>query len=888
MLRLVVNGEPREVEPGTTILAALERAGVHVPQLCHDPRLAPVGACRLCIVEVHGASRPVAACTTPVIEGMEIETHTPALEHERKTLLRLLGRNYPSNGAVGDNPLLVEIRAHGLAGELEGRADPARLDEAHPYIRVDMSRCIYCYRCERICNDLQGQFVWRVWGRGADTQIRPDSGTTLLESSCVSCGACVDSCPSGALVDKTVLELGAPSTWTRTTCPYCGVGCELNVGTRDERLVQVRPVLDAPVSKGHLCVKGRYAFRFGEASDRITTPMVREGGSWRQVTWDQALQHIANRLKHLRAAHGPDAIGVLGSARATNEENYLAQKFARLVLGTNNVDCCARVCHAPSAAALRAMLGTGASTNSFDDIERARTLLVAGSNATENHPIVGARIRQAARRGAQLIVVDPRTTELAEIADIHLRPKAGTDIPLLHALAWTLFDEQLVDLDFVAARVDGVAELKDFVSHWTPERAAAECGVSADLIRRAARMYASGKPSMCFHGLGMTEHVQGTETVMALVNLALLTGNVGFPGTGLNPLRGQNNVQGAAHMGCEPKHLTGYVPIEGARTHFEEVWAAAIPGTPGLDLMEMMDAARGGRLKALYAIGYDVLLTNPNANETSKALSTLELLVVQDMFMSETARQVGTVFLPVASSFEKDGTFMNSERRIQRVRRALRPPEGVRTDWQILCQLAAAMDHAQGFVFESAEEIWEEIRRLWKAGAGISYRRLEEGGLQWPCPSENHPGTVILHEGAFASGGRAVLRRVEYRGAGERPTAEFPFVLITGRRLYQFNAGTMTGRTLDTVLQPRDNLDVSPVDADRLGLRLGDRVVVRSRHGEATISIQVTEDVKPGEVFATFHTGETFLNRVTGSHRDSVTNTPEFKVTAVELRRVSG
>jgi formate dehydrogenase major subunit len=509
---------------------------------------------------------------------------------------------------------------------------------------------------------------------------------------------------------------------------------------------------------------------------------------------------------------------------------------------------------------------------------------VFGSNATENHPIAGARIRQAALGGANLIVVDPRRIELTEVADVHLRPRPGTDIPLLHALAWTLFDEDLVDWDFVTKRIDEATEFRDFISAWPPERAAAECGVDAGLIRRAARMYASEKPAMCFHGLGMTEHVQGTETVMALVNLALLTGNVGLPGTGVNPLRGQNNVQGAAHMGCEPHHLTGYVPIESARAHFEGLWRAPVPRAPGLDLMEMMDASRAGRLKALYAIGYDVLTTNPNANETLKALAALDMLVVQDMFMSETA-QVATVFLPVASSFEKDGTFMNSEHRIQRVRRVISPPDAARADWQILCHLARAMGHPEAFGFRSAEEIWEEIRRAWKAGAGITYRRLEHGGLQWPCMSEDLPGTPILHAGAFASGRRAVLRRVEYRGAGERPSANYPFVLITGRKLYQFNSGTMTGRTPNRILQPRDELEVSPEDAGRLGLRSGDRVVVRSHHGEATMSICVSDDVKPGEVFATFQTREASLNRVTGPHRDAVTHTPEYKVTAVELRR---
>lgn len=890
MPRIVVNGEPRAVEEGVTILAALGRLKIHVPHLCHDPRLAPVGACRLCVVEVQGAARPVAACTTPVADGMAIQTHTPPLLQERKTLLRLLAWSYPAEslGDGGDNSFLEEIRAHGLEAELKGRADRVPLDDSHPYIRVDLSRCISCYRCERICNDLQGQFTWRVWGRGAETQLRPDSGTTLLESSCVSCGACADACPSGALVDKTVLAMGKPAEWTRTTCPYCGVGCEMHVGTKEGRLVQVRPVLEAPVNKGHLCVKGRYAFRFGEASDRITTPLIRDGGTWRTASWSEAIAFVAERLQGIRAAHGADSIGVLGSARATNEENYLAQKLARVVVGTHNVDCCARVCHAPSAAALNAMLGAGAATNSFDDVERARTLLVLGSNATENHPIVGARIRQAALRGAHLIVADPRRIELAEVAGIHLQLKAGTNIPLLNALAWTIVNEGLANTGFLASRVADVDAFVQFISRWTPERASAECGVDPALIRRAARLYATERPAMCLHGLGMTEHSQGTETVMCLINLALLTGNIGLPGTGVNPLRGQNNVQGAAHMGCEPHHLTGYIGIEQGRPLFEKVWGSKLPSSRGLDLMEMMDAASEGRLKALCAIGYDVLLTNPDANRTRAALDRLDLLVVQDMFMTQTAREVGTVFLPIASSFEKDGTFMNSERRVQRVRRAVAPPGEARTDWEVLCSLAAALGHRQGFAFQSVEEIWDEVRLVWKAGAGISYRRLEHGGLQWPCRSEDDPGTGILHVGSFAGGERAALRRVEYRRTGEECSGELPLVLITGRKLYQFNAGTMTGRTPNTVLQPHDALHLSPADADRLGLIPGDRVLVRSRYGEARIRVELDSSMNSGEVFATFHTVDTLLNQVTGPYRDEVTRTPEYKVTAVRLEKVAG
>ncbi|MGH2570135.1 MAG: formate dehydrogenase subunit alpha, partial [bacterium] len=801
MPRVTLNGERKDVEEGVTILDALVRLGIHVPHLCHDPRVAPIGACRLCVVEIEGAARPVAACTTPIADGMVIHTHTPQLVQDRKTLLGLLAAEHPFEALEGGatNAFLDEIRAHGLELELAGRSAPP--DETHPYIRVDMSRCIHCYLCERICNELQGQFTWRIWNRGAETRLLPDSGTTLRESSCVSCGACADACPSGAIEDKAA---ATPTRWTRTTCAYCGVGCELRAGTRDGQLVQVRPEPDAPVNKGHLCVKGRYAFGFVASPERVAEPMVRERGTWRRVSWEEALRRVADGFARIRDTHGPDAIGVLGSARGTNEENYLTQKFARVVLGTNNVDSCARVCHAPSAAALSSMLGTGAATNSFDDIERAATIFVFGANPTENHPIVGARIRQAALHGARLLVADPRRIELARIADVHLQLRAGSNVPLLNAMACAIVEEGLVDEGFAATRVAELPEFRRFIAAFPPERVAAECGVDAALIREAARAYATQKPAMCFHGLGATEHVQGTDSVVGLVNLALLTGNIGVPGSGVNPLRGQNNVQGAAHMGCEPRHLTGYADLEEARERFERSWGAAIPRNPGLDLMEMMDAARESRLRALYAIGYDVLLTNPNARATREALANLELVVVQDLFMTETARELATVFLPAACSFEKDGTFMNGERRVQRVRRAVDPPGSARSDWEILCSLAQAMGRFRGFEYRSAREIWDEVRTVWPAGAGITWDRLENGGLQWPCPSEDHPGTTVLHAGTFAHGRRAALRRVEVRATGEAPIAEFPLTLVTGRKLYQFNAGTMTGRTPNTVFQPSD------------------------------------------------------------------------------------
>lgn len=612
MLRVIINKQTHEFSEGLSILQALRAVGVDVPTLCYDERLTPSGVCRMCLVHVQGRERPVPACATPLAEGMEIETHTPALESFRRTLLSMFAQRYPADPVrrFPEKPFHRHLRVYGIEDQLGGTSDPRLLDDSHPYIHVDMSQCILCYRCVQICAEVQGQFVWQIWNRDDTTRIRPDSGTTLRESSCVSCGACVDTCPTGALEDKTLLPRGVPTVWTKTTCAYCGTGCEMQVGTRDQRIVAIKPALDAPVSKGHLCVKGRYAFEFVSADDRITTPMIWENDQWKRVSWEEAIAFTTAQLQRIVEQYGPDSIGVLGSSRATNEENYLTQKFARVVLGTNNVDCCARVCHAPSAAAMKLILGTGAATNSFDDIERARTILVCGANPTENHPIVGARIKQAVLRGAHLIVIDPRHIELARYADCHLQVRPGTNVPLLNAMAATIVEEKLYDEDFVRERVAEWDAFQEFIRQWTPEQVVRTCGVEANLIRKAARLYAAAKPAMSVHGLGLTEHVQGTEGVMCLVNLALLTGNIGKPGTGINPLRGQNNVQGAAHMGCEPNNLTGFVSLEEGKSRFEHVWHAPVPAAKGLNLLQMMDAAEAGKLKALWAIGYDVLLTN--------------------------------------------------------------------------------------------------------------------------------------------------------------------------------------------------------------------------------------------------------------------------------------
>jgi formate dehydrogenase major subunit len=760
--------------------------------------------------------------------------------------------------------------------------DGGRKDESHPYLRIDLDACIRCRLCLRACEEIQGQFVYAFEGRGRTTRLTWGEGP-FAESDCVACGACVDVCPTGAISDMDRLAALPADRVVQTTCSYCGVGCGLDVHVAGDRVQEIEGTRDNPVNRGHLCVKGRYAHGFARHPDRLTTPLVRRDGELRPASWEEAIQRIAETFAQFRGQ-----VAALSSSRCTNEENYLVQKWMRAGMGTHNVDCCARVCHAPTAAGMRRVFGTGAATNSLTDIDRADLILVAGTNTTEAHPVVGARVKQAVLRGAALVVIDPRRTELAGMADVHLRLRAGSNVLLLNAMASAMVEEGVVDHDFVRERTTGFAEYARFLAERTPEATEALTGVPAELVRRAARMYGSARSPLQIHGLGMTEHYQGSEGVMLLCNLAMLAGALGREGVGVNPLRGQNNVQGAADMGCQPDLMTGYGDPgnEAVRRRFEEVWERPIPASPGLTIPRMYAAAGAGDLKAMFILGEDVLQSDPT-NDAEAGLGALEFLVVQEIFLTRTAERADVV-LPGASFLEKDGTFTNGERRIQRVRKAIDPPGDARPDWRILCDLMAATGVPQSF--RHPREIMEEIGRVAPSFAGVTYERLEPNGLQWPVPTPDHPGTAILHDSSFPLG-RAAFACVEYEPSPVfEHQAGYPLRLITGRVLEHYNCGSMTRRSPNVLLRPADELEIHPADAENASLNDGDPVRVLSPFGEAGAVARLSERVNPGETFLSFHFPETGTNRLTSSVLDRLADCPEYKVTPVRVApvRVSG
>ncbi len=883
------------VPAGTTIFQAARSAGIDIPHLCYDPDLSlpPTGACRLCVVEVEGMAKPVASCIHPVAEGMVVRTDSERLRRVRRGVIELLLSDHPhdcltcdkaGDCALQDYAYRLGVRAPGFPAE----PVPPRPVQDGPAIVYDASKCILCGRCVEMCQNVQANGAIDFQGRGFETRIGLPPTQSRQQSVCTECGNCIDVCPTGALAYAAAVGQGR--RWelkqVETICPYCGCGCTLVLHVRDDRIVQVTGRAGRGVNKGLLCVKGRFGFDFLAHPDRLTRPLVRKAGQLVPTSWDEALELVARRLGEIRRSHGPDAIAALASAKCTNEENYLMQKFMRAVIGTNNVDHCARLCHASTVAGLARAFGSGAMTNSIEDLELADCIFVIGSNTTECHPVIGSAIKRAVmHRGARLIVADPRRIELAELADVHLRQRNGTDVALINAMMHVILAEGLQDERFIAERTEGFEELRRAVEPYTPALAERITSVPADDIVRAARMYARVPAGAIIYSMGITQHATGTDNVLSLANLAMLTGNVGKGGAGVNPLRGQNNVQGACDLAALPDVLPGYQKLDDpeVREKFKAAWGAVPPDQPGLTVVEMINAAAEGRLKALYVMGENPMLSDPDTNHVAEALSKLEFLVVQDIFLSETA-ELAHVVLPAAAFAEKDGTFTNTERRVQRIRRALRPPGQARADWEIICELARRMGYEMSYPHPGA--IQDEIAALTPSYGGISYDRLEDGSLQWPCPQRDHPGTPYLHKDRFARG-KGKFHAVEFIPPRELPDEEYPFVLSTGRILQHFHTGTMSRRAdvLDRLVSV-GVIEINPADAARLGIADGQEVKVRSRRGQIRIAARLSERVAVGSVFLAFHYREAPANRLTIAALDPVAKIPELKVCAVRIEPV--
>ncbi len=892
VVHVTINGQPVTARAGDTIFTAAQRAGIRIPSLCRSDHLAPIGSCRLCLCEVDGQGGTPASCTTLVRDGTVVWTQTDRLIRHRRNIIELYLSEQP---AGTETPQALKT----LAADLDLKrvrygAGAHRVDyrdESNPFFSFDNAICISCERCVRACDEIQPTFALTMIEKAFEARpvagARPLPGETagFAASNCVSCGACVKECPTGALKENSILECGAPTRTVRTTCAYCGVGCAFEAGVRDGRVVNMMPADNGPSNHGHACMKGRFGWTYIYAHDRLKVPLIRRGDQWQEISWDAALDRVAQEFMRIKNTYGTDALATISSSRGTNEENYLFAKFMRCVIGTNDIDNCARVCHSATVTGMMEVLGASAATNSIEDIDRAKLILVVGANPTESHPVVGARIKQAMRRGVPVIVIDPRRTELARLADLHLRLRPGTNVALLNGLGNVIVKEGLLEKTFILARTEGLQDWLEAVASCSPEETERITGVPAKTIREAARLYATSGASLCVHGLGVTEHRWGSHGVIALCNLALATGNIGRPGTGINPLRGQNNVQGASDMGCLPTHFSGYQRLDDpelARRH-QAITGRPLPTRRGMKIPDMWDAALAGRLKGLWIIGYDVAQTDPNLKKVREALSRLEFLVVQDLFLSETAKFAHLV-VPGASFLEKDGTFTNLERRIQRIRKAVEPPDGVLPDWQVVCEVATRMGYPMKYGHPS--EIMDEIARLTPMFAGVTYARLETSeGLQWPVPSADHPGTSLMHGERFPRG-KARFVAVDYLPPGESPSDTYPFILITGRILQHYNCGAQTRRTEILALVDSDVLEMHPDDAAALGLKDGELLRLVSARSEAVLPLAVSERVQRGQLFTSFHFPGSDVNALLSSSADESSKCPEYKVSAVRVERL--
>jgi formate dehydrogenase major subunit len=899
---LEIDGATVTVPAGTSVMRAAALAGTAIPKLCATDTLKAFGSCRLCLVEIEGRKGFPASCTTSVAPGMKVRTQSPRLDGLRRGVVELYVSDHPLDcdgcPADGHCELQDAAAATGVTGSRYARGRTQRgvtPDVSNPYFDFNPDLCIVCSRCVRACDEIQGTLALTIEGRGFGSRVSASEHQPFLASECVSCGACVEACPTAALSEKSLAAMGAPAKAVVTTCGYCGVGCSLKAEVKDSAVVRMVPHRAGRANQGHACVKGRFAWGYATHRDRVLKPMIRARitDPWREVGWDEAIAHTAREFRRIQQKYGRDSVGGITSSRCTNEETFLVQKLVRAALLTNNVDTCARVCHSPTGYGLKHTLGESAGTQAFTSVMKADVVMVIGANPTDGHPVFASQLKRRLRQGARLIVVDPRAIDLVRTPHVeafaHLQLRPGTNVAVINALAHVVVTEGLAKDDYALERCepDSWLQWKEFIAdaRHSPEATEAVTGVPAARVREAARLYAAGPNSAIYYGLGVTEHSQGTTMVMGIANLAMATGNLGREGVGVNPLRGQNNVQGSCDMGSFPHEFSGYRHVSDAATRslFESAWDVTLADEPGLRIPNMFEAALDGSFKGMYIQGEDFIQSDPNTHHVAAALSAMECVVVQDLFLVETARYAH-VFLPGSSFLEKDGTFTNAERRISRVRKVMEPLAGL-ADWEVTMRLAQALGYPMRYSHPS--EIMDEIARLTPTFRGVTYEKLDRlGSIQWPCNDAAPEGTPTMHVGRFVRG-KGRFYRTEYVATSERSTSRYPLLLTTGRVLFQYNVGTQTRRTKNLAWQQEDRLEIHPDDAESRGIRDGDLVGVASRAGEIVVRATLTRRVARGVVYTTFHFPESGVNLVTTENSDWATNCPEYKVTAVEVVRVA-
>ncbi len=895
-----IDGKPYEIGQNHTSILKFVKSYLgekKVPTLCDDPNLAPYGACRVCSVEValekDGPTKVVASCHTPVGENQHIFTSNDGLKNLRKNIVELVLTDHPMNCDTCEVDKNCELQTvandlgisdHRYNNPKQHKGTPK--DTSHSYMRMNLDNCINCGRCVRACDEIQGSFVLTMSGRGFESRITTDNDMLFGDSSCVSCGACAHTCPTDAISDVFQSKSVKVDKKVRTTCSYCGVGCNLETSVKDGKVVAIDTPKETEVNAGHTCIKGRYAFGFYDHPDRLRSPLIKRNGKFEEVSWDDAYEYIKQKLEKIKNESGPDAIAGISSARCTNEENYVFQKMIRAAIGTNNIDCCARICHSPTAWGMQQTFGTGAATNSTEDIYHADLFLVIGANPTNAHPVTGAKIKQQVMKGKKLIVLDPITTDIAKLADYHIRLRPGTNVAVLNMMLYYIVKGNLLNKDFVENRTEGFDEFLNHINGLDIDHLASVAGVDKQLVKEAAIAYATAKNSMEFHGLGVTEHEQGSKTVMLIADLAMITGNIGRRGVGVNPLRGQNNVQGAADMGCQPHQGAGYFPVADKKIQdfYTEKYGAVHPTKAGLKIPEIFDAAINKEVKGLWIIGEDIVQTDPNSAHVIKAMESLDLLVVQEIFMSETAK-LADVVLPGTTFLEKDGTFTNTERRVQRVNKAAEPLPGTKPDGVIVTEMMQKLGYDQPTY--DADQVLAEVADVVPFFKGITRERLGKLGLQWPV-KEDGTDTKILHEKEFKLG-KGRLKSFDWKESTEikNNIKEYPLILTTSRVLQHYNAATMTRRTKNLNIVDEDILLVNPLDAKERELSNGDIARLYSGRGEVSLKVEVTDKVKEGIVFTTFHFPEHMVNMVTGDGKDEETKCAEYKVSAVQVQKIS-